>query len=204
MNGDVNSILESGEEIVWRSVINRTVLSFSLIGFLIPIFLIGGFFLTQNIIGFGACNPYKSPNWCLGSTLNYYVNGPMAWYIIIGIGFVLSLINFFWQFAKEYIVTSKRVIIKSGLIRTNYKSIYFNQIKGVLKKSGWIGRMFGFGTIKIDTGRMNFFHSTWSTRETSIQWDYLTYIDKPDEMYQYINFTVTKAKEISVSQPGSI
>jgi hypothetical protein len=200
MGTDISNILEPGEEIVWQGVISRALLGFSLIGFLIPIFLIGGFFLTQNIVGFGACNPYKSPNWCHGSTLNYYVNGSIVGYVIIGIGFAFLVVNFFWQFVQQYTITSKRVIIKSGLIGTHFRSIYYEQMKGLLKKSGWTGRMFGFGTVKIDTGRMNFFHKNWSTRETSIQWDYLTYIDKPDEVYQYINTAVAKAKGTPIQQ----
>ncbi|MDD2657914.1 MAG: PH domain-containing protein [Candidatus Pacebacteria bacterium] len=200
-SGNIVDVLEPGEEIVWQGVISRTPLVFSLIGFLLPILVIGGFFITQESVGLLPCNSSRLGvnEYCVQHAPTLYVSGAMLGLVVIGIGLILLLLNYLKQFVQRYTITSKRVIIRLGLIRMNYKFIYYNQIKRVLKKSGWVGRIFGFGTIKIDTGRMNFFHSTWSTRETSIQWDYLTYIDRSDEVYQYIHTAVVKAKETPVS-----
>lgn len=159
--------LEPGEEMVWQGVISRGMLLVSLIGFLIPTLVMGIFAFTQNLVGFSSCGGRYQIDvaGCLARNPNTYVNGALLGSIIIGVGLILLLVGYFWKLVQQYTVTTKRVMIKSGLIRTNYKSIYFNQIKSVLKKSGWMDRMFGLGTIKIDTGRVNFFHSFWSTRE---------------------------------------
>ena len=194
MDTNINSILQSGENIVWQGVINRKVLATGLVISLVVILVIGGFFFSKETIQY-------TSNGQAGQ-----VSGAIVGMIIIGLGAILSLLAFFQNLVKAYTVTPKRVVIKSGIIGTDYQSIYFEQMKEVLVNVGLIGKIFGVGTIKIDTGKTE----TYSTGGTSIQhsgnmntqsirtrtmYTYLSNIDTPYDVYKYVNDAVTERKE---------
>ncbi len=52
----------------------------------------------------------------------------------------------------EYVVTDKRIIIKSGFIGADIRSIFYSQIKSVNVSVGLVDKMFGTGTVRFDTG----------------------------------------------------
>lgn len=194
MDTNINSILQSGENIVWHGVINRKVLAVGLIISLMIILAIGGYLFSKESFQY-------TSNGQVGQ-----VGGGIVGMIIIGVGVALSLLAFFQNIVKGYTVTPKRVIIKSGLIGTDYQSIYFEQMKEVLVNVGLIGKIFGVGTVKIDTGKTE----TYSTGGTSSQqgvnmnnvqihtrtmYSYLSNIDTPYEVYKYVNGAVAERKE---------
>jgi hypothetical protein len=193
MNADVSSILEPGEEVIWQGVSNRGMLLLSFFGFLVPILAMGIFSFTQSSIGLIPCSG-RYTEYCMEhSPTTYYVNGAVLGFIIIGIGLILLVVNFLWQFKQKYTVTSKRVIMKSAM-RSEYRSIYFSEIKGVLNATNWLDRSFDFGTVKIDTGATyprSRYGGTARTKYTC-----LTNIDAPDKVYQYINSVIAKAEQI--------
>src|SRR3989338_2230747 len=95
--------------------------------------------------------------------------------------------NFFSNFVIEYAITNKRIIIKSGLIGTDYKSIYFEQISQVVIDVGLIGKIFGTGNLKIDTGKTETYSSggarvggvSHQSIRTRTMYDTLKNIDNP-------------------------
>lgn len=191
METNINSVLQSGENIVWQGVINRKVLAVGLVISLAFILTIGGFFFSKESIQY-------TSNGQAGQ-----VSGAIVGMVIVGVGLVFSLLSFFQNLVKAYAVTPKRVIVKSGLIGTDYQSVYFEQIKEVLVDVGLIGKIFGVGTVKIDTGKTETY-STSSTGshgenvqqvQTRTMYTYLSNIDTPYDVYKYVNDAVTVRKE---------
>ena len=57
----------------------------------------------------------------------------------------------FWWLAKSLTVTNRRVIWKTGLFGTKERSVPLRQVQDVSVSYGLIGRLFGHGTIRIET-----------------------------------------------------
>lgn len=189
MDTNINSILQSGENIVWQGVINRKVLVAGLIISLTIISIIGALLFSKESIHYTSNGQAAQ------------VSGSVVGMIIVGVGVSLSLFIFFQNLVKAYAVTPKRVIIKSGLIGTDYQSVYFEQIKEVLVNVGLIGKIFGVGTVKIDTGKTETYSSGGSGQSgggqirTRTMYTSLSNIDTPYDVYKYVNDTVAARKE---------
>jgi len=188
MNPNINNILESNEKVVWQGIINRKVLITTLIIFLAVTFIIGGIVAAQQTINYTFNEQPKQ------------ISGSIAGIAIILIGLLISLFSFFSDIVKNYAVTQKRIIIKSGLIGTDFKSIYFDQIKNIIVDVGLIGKIFSVGSIKIDIGKTETYstggnHNAPSQVRTRTMYDVLKYIDNPYEVYKYLQKTLEGRKE---------
>ncbi len=75
----------------------------------------------------------------------------ISWSFVLILLFATS-IYFAYQLVKEFLLTSKRLILKSGLIGTDFKSVYFNEIKSIDLRVDLIDKVFSIGTININTG----------------------------------------------------
>lgn len=51
----------------------------------------------------------------------------------------------------QYAITDKRIIIQTGFVEMDYKTIYYKDIKNVNLKVGIIGKLFSVGNIYFDT-----------------------------------------------------
>lgn len=191
MNTPIESILEPKEQVIWQGVINRKVLVFNLIISLLIIALISGFLFSQKTINYTSGD---SPQQIKGSTLGI---------IILAVGLFFIFLNYFLNIVKKYAITKKRVIIKSGIIGTDFKSIYYNEIKSAIVNVGLIGKIFNVGTIKIDTGEIqinsNVTHDANGNSHTSTSsnkvYEELKYIDNPYEIYKYFQSSTNERLE---------
>lgn len=186
MDNGIKNILESEEKIFWQGIVNRKVLVFNFIIPMIIIFVVGALLFTKESIQYTSNGQIK------------YISGITVALVIVGAGTIFSLLSFLSNLVKEYAITQKRVIIKSGLIGTDFQSIYFEQIQEVIVDVGLIGKLFNVGTIKIDTGKTETYSSgTGNNRQigTRVMYRFLSHIDKPYEIYQYINSALTERKE---------
>lgn len=82
---------------------------------------------------------------------------PMIIYVILsisthGLTLILAIYEFLKLITTEYGVTNKRAISKKGIISRKTEEMKLNSIETVEIDQGILGRIFGFGTIKI-TGR---------------------------------------------------
>ena len=89
--------------------------------------------------------------------LHWFSKVPMIIWIILAIPTLgLTLILAIWEYLKlrsiEQGVTNKRVILKTGIISRHSQEVKINAVETVEIIQGIIGRMFGFGSIKV-TGR---------------------------------------------------
>jgi uncharacterized membrane protein YdbT with pleckstrin-like domain len=70
---------------------------------------------------------------------------------ICGVGVIvllpLGLIDFL---TSEFVITNKRVIIKAGLIRKTTLELLLNKVESFSVGQGIIGRIFGFGTVRVN------------------------------------------------------
>lgn len=191
MSHYIDNILESKEQKRWEGKINRKVMVTGLVIGLIIIMGLSAFFFTKETINYTSNGQSKT------------ISGFFIGSIILGLGLLIILLNFFSNFVVEYAITNKRVIIKSGLIGTDYKSIYFEQMTGVVIDVGLIGKIFGTGNLKIDTGKTE----TYSNGGTNIRgfqhqriktrtmFDVLKNIDNPYEIHKIIQPAITGRRE---------
>lgn len=61
-------------------------------------------------------------------------------------GFVGDLISYYYS---EYVITSRRILVKTGFIRRKSLEIYLERIEGVSVEQGIVGRVLNFGTVII-------------------------------------------------------
>lgn len=89
--------------------------------------------------------------------LHWFSRIPMIIWIILGIPtlgltLLIAIYEFFRLKFLEQGLTNKRVILKTGIISRKTEEMKINSIETVEIKQGILGRIFGFGVIKI-TGR---------------------------------------------------
>lgn len=53
---------------------------------------------------------------------------------------------------SDFIVTNKRVILKTGLIRRSLSELQLNKAEGIIFDESLFGRVLGYGTILVTTG----------------------------------------------------
>jgi len=192
MDPNISYMLEPNEQVVWQGVVNRKVLTTFLIISLAITFIIGGILFAQQTINYTSNGQPKQ------------ISGSIIGIAIVVIGLLASLVSFFSNIVKNYAITQKRVIIKSGLIGTDFKSIYFDQIKNIIVDVGLIGKIFNVGSVKIDIGKTETFSSGGGRTgsgynqgqiRTKTMYDVLKHIDNPYEVYKYLQKTLEGRKE---------
>ena len=79
---------------------------------------------------------------------------PWAWIVLGAVGIIVlitMLINAARWSNQEFLVTNRRVIHSSGIINKSILDSSLSKINDVILTQSWMGRMFGYGTIKILT-----------------------------------------------------
>ena len=188
MDQQIRQILESSEQVTWQGKINRTVLILGLVFALIVVGVISFYFFSQDNLAFTSDK---------GNVTN--VSGTLLGYIVVIVGILFSLIGFARKYVIEYAVTNKRVIVKSGIIGTDFKSVYYDQMKNVLVSVGIIGKIFKVGTVKIDTGKISVNQSRGdnghSRSSSKTVYDRLQDIETPYEVFKMVQSSLSGRKE---------
>lgn len=121
----INNNLQSGETIEYKANIHWFI-------FILPaVFLLLGCFFY----------PVK-----ISSTMHYI---GLAFLIIGGFTLIKRLLM---KMGTEYVVTNKRVILKSGLFSRDALELMLSKCEGLRINQSIMGRIFGFGTILVTTG----------------------------------------------------
>jgi uncharacterized membrane protein YdbT with pleckstrin-like domain len=89
--------------------------------------------------------------------LHWFARAPMAMWLVLGIPtlgltWLIAIYEYLRLKFMEQGVTNKRVILKRGIISRRTEEMKLTSIETVEIDQGVLGRMFGFGTVKI-TGR---------------------------------------------------
>jgi uncharacterized membrane protein YdbT with pleckstrin-like domain len=92
---------------------------------------------------------YINKNLIKGETVEYETRLHWKIYFTLSALFTLFLYPYIRQITSEFVITSKRVVVKRGLFARTTFEMNLNKIETVnVDQSIW-GRIFGFGTITI-------------------------------------------------------
>lgn len=189
MHPAIQVSLQEGEEVLWQGKKNLAAsLVVSIVGMVLP-FLIGGFLLLLGS-GEGTCtvNGEVQPTADCTGFLSLIGNA------MFFLGLVTPLSAYISYRVTEYMITSKRIMIKTGLIGADIRSIFHEQIKSVAVNVGVIGKIFGTGTILLDTGSSVVVSTRRGTETVSSQ-DKLVNIDAPYEVSRILDEKIASRKE---------
>lgn len=186
MSEYITSTLEEGEKIEWEG--RQDLRSSILAGFgaLIVLVAVGWGIAFMMSIGGGTC------------TVNGEVRpieecariGKYIAYGMIALGLLSPFLAYCYYRVTYYAITSKRVIIKSGLIGADLRSVYYEQMRSVFVDVGIVGKLFGTGTVMIDTGQI-----TQTDKGTKTIYDRLANIRHPYDVYKILQERVSNRKE---------
>lgn len=170
MNSNLQSILEPQEKIIWQGNVSRKVLSFNLTLWLLIIIAFSIFLFSSS----------ESSNFIS--------------YLLFFVLLITVVIKFLTDYVKVFIITDKRIIIRSGIIGTDYNSIFFTEIKTTNVQVDLIEKIFGVGSINIDTGKIETV-TDGKNNATKTAYDKLSYINKPYEVYKILQSTLSNRQE---------
>ena len=105
--------------------------------------------------------------------------------------FVIAMIMGHLYYSRlYYAITDKRIVIQSGIIGRDFKSIDYDQIQNVSVDVGIIGSIMKVGTIKIFTGEME------SAGKNGMQskYDRIDYIETPYQILKKLQTEISKRK----------
>ena len=189
MDSVLNSIIEKDEKILWngRGDLMSTIMH--TIGFIALFAAIGSllYFVLGNLES-GTCTiggrrrPVEECN-AMAQNISY---------IFFGIAALIPILTFFGFKATEYAISDKRFILKSGMIGADIRSVYYDQIRSVYVVVGLVGKIFGTGTIKIDTGRTK---SHKRNNRSATHYDKISNIKNPYEVYKILQNNISESKE---------
>ncbi len=183
---EIQSVLEKTEKIIWSG--KQDLASAMVKSIFAMILMIGVGVIISLVTGnpSGTCkiNGVVRPAAECGKMASYFA------YALIGIGILLPLGAYLQYRVTRYVITSKRVLLKSGLIGADMRSIYYDQIKSAFVDVGIIGKIFGTGTIKIDTGRI-----TQTKNGSRTVYDRFDNIKTPYDVYKFLQDNLSSRKE---------
>jgi uncharacterized membrane protein YdbT with pleckstrin-like domain len=186
MNEEIKAVLEPQEEIIWQDTINRKVMVLHLALSLLVILGLFSFLFSQEAIKYSSGGVEKS------------IAGATVGLVVLALGIFFSLLGFLSDYVKVYSITNKRVLMKSGIIGTDFNSVYFTEVRTANVNVGLIDKIFSVGTINIDTGKIETVSSgsgANSQSRTQTAYDKLMHINSPYEVYKYFQTTLTGRQE---------
>ena len=189
MDSVLNSMIEKDEKILWsgRGDLMSTIMH--TIGFIAIFVAIGSllYFVFGNLEG-GTCRimgKIRPVEECNAMARNISL-------IFFGIAALIPILTYFGFKATEYAISDKRFILKSGMIGADLRSVYYNEIRSVYVVVGLVGKIFGTGTIKIDTGRTK---SHKKNNRSVTHYDKISNIKNPYEVYKILQNNISESKE---------
>lgn len=186
MSQYIHSTLEEGEKIEWegRQDLRSSILAG--LGAMIVLVAVGWGISFMMSIGGGTC----TVNGVVRPVEECARIGKYIAYGMIALGFLSPFLVYLHYRVTYYAITGKRVIIKSGLIGADLRSIYYEQMRSVFVNVGIVGKLFGTGTVLIDTGQM-----TQTDKGTKTVYDRLANIRNPYDVYKILQERVSNRKE---------
>lgn len=130
----------------------------------------------------------------LGVFINAFLKSIILVIIIGIIIFILGIILTHMVYTRtNYAITNKRVIIQSGIIGRDFKSIDYDRMQNVSVDVGILGVIFKVGSIKIFTGEME----TTGGKNPRVQskYDRFNYISFPYEVLKKLQIHLSNRKE---------
>lgn len=70
--------------------------------------------------------------------------------VLMAVAVIAAIPPFVRRSSSEFVVTNKRVLVKTGFVRRHSTEILLRQVEGITVDQGILGRMLGFGTIVVE------------------------------------------------------
>ena len=88
----------------------------------------------------------------------------LRWFglFILAIGVIALVTRWFRWYFRIYIITNKRVIEGSGIIGRSYIDCSLGRIQNIMVRISILGRIFGYGTLRITTASNSKFILEWA------------------------------------------
>ena len=183
---EIQSVLEKTEKVIWSG--KQDLASAMIKSIFAMVLMIGAGVLINMVTGnpSGTCkiNGVVRPAAECGKMASYFA------YALIGLGIFVPLGAYLSYRVTRYVITSKRILLKSGLIGADMRSIYYDQVKSAFVDVGIVGKIFGSGTIKIDTGRI-----TQTKNGSRTVYDRFDNIKTPYDVYKLLQDNLSSRKE---------
>lgn len=164
---DINSVLDSNEQVLWRGVPSHwpfVLSSFALTFFGIAwtglVFIF--YFLPQSLV------ILYLPHFWIGILL--IIGGPLYSLLV-------------WRYT-QYAITTKRVILESGVIGRDFRTVDFDQLANVEVNVGLVDRLFGTGSILMYTAG-GAWAQPYSRRGGSVTAPSFSHIKNPYNVFKF-------------------
>ena len=189
MDSVLNSMIEKDEKILWSGKGDLMSTIMHTIGFIAIFAAIGSLlYFVLGSLESGTCKiggRIRPVEECNALFRNISL-------IFFGIATLIPILTYFGFKATEYAISDKRFIMKSGMIGADIRSVYYNEIRSVYVVVGLVGKIFGTGTIKIDTGRTK---SYKRNKRSVTHYDKISNIKNPYEVYKILQNNIADSKE---------
>lgn len=186
MEQEIQTILEDNEQVIWegkqdlKSSIISGIFTFTFL------FLFGLVFIVFSPTDADTCTingEVRDPQDCAGVG-NYIAYG------IFGLSIIILIFTYLRYKVTHYLITNKRILIKTGLIGADMCSIYFDQVKNIFVNVGMVGKLFNTGAIMIDTGNLSRTHNS-----SSAVYNRFDNVKNPYEVYKILQDKLSNRKE---------
>jgi len=135
----------------------------------------------------------------IGTAAIMFMKLSLLWFIALAALCLISLIIGQLNYnVTHYAITSKRVIIQTGIIGRDFKSIEYDKIQNASVNVGLLGLIFKVGTIQIFTGEMESYSTgTGQNRTTGMKskYDTLKYIPDQYTVLKHLQEHLSERKE---------
>lgn len=74
---------------------------------------------------------------------------PSLFYLLIGIGIASLVFAYLQQTSSEFVITNKRVILKTGIISRKFADLPLTRADGLAVSESLFGRILGFGALVV-------------------------------------------------------
>ncbi len=149
MEKEIQSILEKEEKVLWKGKQDlKSTMIMALFGSVTLLIIAGFLFFATGDSEAMKCTINGVEK--IGEDCANVIS--VAPLVLLGFAILSLIMGYLSYKVTRYVITDKRLLIKSGLIGADMRSIYYDQIKSVFVNVGVIGKIFGTGSILIDTG----------------------------------------------------
>ena len=167
---EISQILEPKEKVIYDSKPRYApYIIRAIFGTLIAVVVMGGFFWVF----------LKSVMWVI-----------VAGFIILILGIIISNLAYA---RTHYAITNKRVIVQSGIIGRDFKSIDYDRMQNVSVDVGILGVIFKVGSVKIFTGEME--STGGKNAGLKPKYDRFVYINSPYQVLKELQTHLSTRKE---------
>ena len=170
-----NQVLDADEEII-RTI--RPVKARAWFGVIVSVVLMSIFFIPM-IIGM-ICSPEDGS---LGGLIAF-----IAIYVLLALISIICVA--LWNKKTVYAITNKRVLIRTGYIGVDYKSLDYSMIGAFTVNVSWVDKL-----LKKNTGTISFGSTASPMVNSNVSRFVFSFVDKPYETYKEIKSYIDERKK---------